>query len=324
MVTVQGPAIFRAQSHVPSELGCRYDGYDADRLFDAERSDLLTKKGPMMLESMLTADLCRVGRRLLIGDYGLLSLWIAVGLLAMVCQSSTASETGSLKMRFVFESQPPAPERINLPPGFPLAAGSVQDEKLLVSPESKGIKNVVVYVYTGRNGTKLDLPPAKNQKRRLVMANGRFAPHILIAQAGDTLEMIQRGPLGYNANLHFFANNPQGMIVAPGQNQEIHLAKPEPAPIPVECNIHPWMRAYVVILDHPFAAVSDRDGSLTIKGLPIDRPLIFRVFHESLLIRNVTIAGEDIEWKKNRFEFKLKPGENDLGDIMVPAESLDR
>jgi hypothetical protein len=38
--------------------------------------------------------------------------------------------------------------------------------------------------------------------------------------------------------------------------------------IPVKCNQHPWMKAYIGVLKHPFFAVSAEDGSFTIKGVP--------------------------------------------------------
>ena len=38
--------------------------------------------------------------------------------------------------------------------------------------------------------------------------------------------------------------------------------------IPVKCNVHPWMRAYIGVVGHPFFAVTGDDGTFTIKGLP--------------------------------------------------------
>jgi hypothetical protein len=38
--------------------------------------------------------------------------------------------------------------------------------------------------------------------------------------------------------------------------------------IPVKCNVHPWMRAYIGVVSHPFFAVTGEDGTYTIKGLP--------------------------------------------------------
>jgi hypothetical protein len=94
--------------------------------------------------------------------------------------------------------------------------------------------------------------------------------------------------------------------------------------MPVDCNIHPWMRAYVVVLDHPLAGVSDLESKLTIEGLPKDESLTFRVFHEAGRIDRVTMSGTETEWKRSRFSVVLTAGEKDLGDILIPATSLNR
>ncbi len=79
----------------------------------------------------------------------------------------------------------------------------------------------------------------------------------------------------------FFANSRQAISIQPGMAEQIPISKAEKSPLPVDCNIHPWMHAYVVVLDHPFVAASDSDGNISLPGLPIDLPLRFRVFHEA-------------------------------------------
>ena len=49
--------------------------------------------------------------------------------------------------------------------------------------------------------------------------------------------------------------------------------------IPVKCNVHPWMRAYIGVVAHPFFAVTGDDGTFTIKGLPPGTYTI-EVWHE--------------------------------------------
>jgi len=49
------------------------------------------------------------------------------------------------------------------------------------------------------------------------------------------------------------------------------ITKTFPTPemmIPVQCNQHPWMRAYINVMTHPYFAVSAADGKYTIKNLP--------------------------------------------------------
>jgi hypothetical protein len=104
----------------------------------------------------------------------------------------------------------------------------------------------------------------------------------------------------------------------------VKVEKAEPAPIPVDCNIHPWMRAYVVAVDHPFVAVSDKNGEIEIKGLPAGEKLSFRLYHEAATgsIKEVLVNGKATELKKNVLELDIKSGMNDFGTITIPANAL--
>lgn len=246
----------------------------------------------------------------------IVSFWSLLGV------ANAVAEDATLKMRFVFDGVPPATKHVEIRPAIAPAGCPVVDETLLVDPKSRGIRNVVVYVYTGRGGSKLDLPPHKGEKLRMVMANARFDPHILLARAGDTLELIDRGPNQHNANVNFFRTPPRGPVIPVNQPNPIPMPQPEPAPVPVECNIHPWMRAYIVLLDHPFAAVSDSDGNITIDGLPTETNFVFQVFHEAGRIDRVGMDGVETDWNRGRFIVDLAAGVNDLGDILVPSKSL--
>jgi hypothetical protein len=45
------------------------------------------------------------------------------------------------------------------------------------------------------------------------------------------------------------------------------MDKPE-LMIPVGCDVHPWMRAYISVLTNPFFAITAEGGAFEIKGLP--------------------------------------------------------
>lgn len=249
-------------------------------------------------------------------------LFPAVALLLIVSMPARA-ETGDLKIHFEYAGDAPDPSAIDVNKDVQFCGKSkLMNERLLVNPKNKGVKNVVVYVYTGRGGSKLDpVPPAE---KTLTLANDlcRFEPHIVIAQTGDTLKVTNPDAVGHNANLGFFNNKQQNFTIPAGQEKSVALEESEPAPIPVDCNIHPWMKSYVVVLDHPFAAVSDENGDLTIKGLPAGEELVFRVYHEAGGIKEVEINGKSEEWSRSRFEVDIKPGMNDLGTVVIPANAL--
>jgi plastocyanin len=235
-------------------------------------------------------------------------------------------ETGTLRARFVHGGVAPEAEKINVNKDiefcgrFPLT-----NESLIVDKKNLGIKNVVFYVFTGRRGSKLEAVERTPKTVTLAIENCRFEPHILCMQAGDTLNIVQRDRVGHNANLNLFANSAYSEFVPPGGPQSIKLEKAEPAPIPIDCNIHPWMRAYLVVLDHPFVSVSDDQGNIEIKDLPAGNELVFRMYHESSLrIPELEIDGRKVATDRNLIRLMIKPGMNDLGSIVIPSDLFGR
>lgn len=243
--------------------------------------------------------------------------------IAACWNATTASaETGSLTMQFVFDGVAPVPEKvvpnkdIDFCGKFPLV-----EESLLVDNVTLGIRNVIVCAY------KLDddlVDAAKNQTRVLANEGCRFEPRIVCAQVGDTLKVTNPDTVGHNANISFFKNKEANPMIPAGGAVEIQLTEEEPAPIPVVCNIHPWMKAYVVVNEHSFAGVSGEDGTLTITGLPAGEEIEFRVYHELGKIADVIVDGKPATWKRSRFDVKIKAGENNLGTVIVPASAFEK
>jgi len=250
-------------------------------------------------------------------------LMLSAVALLLIPSIPVMAETGDLKIHFEYGGDAPAPSAIDVNKDVQFCGKSkLMNERLLVNPKNKGVKNVVVYVYTGRGGSKLDAVPAANKTLTLANDACRFEPHIVIAQTGDTLKVTNPDSVGHNANLGFFNNKQQNFTIPAGQEKTVALEENEPAPIPVDCNIHPWMKSYVVVLDHPFAAVSDENGDLMIKGLPAGEELVFRVYHEAGGIKEVEINGKSEEWSRSRFKVDVKPGMNDLGTVVIPEDAL--
>ena len=247
---------------------------------------------------------------------------VAVALLAHMVPVS--AETGDLKVRFQYGGDAPKQTPVNATAdGAFCGKQGLLDESLIVNPENKGIKNVILAIYTGRGGSKLDpVDPAKNT---ITLANSgcRFEPHVVIAQVGDTLKVTNPDPVGHNANLQFFNNAAKNPMIPPNQEVLFELTESEPGIVNVSCNIHPWMKALLLVVDHPFAGVSDDNGEVIIKGIPVGKH-VFRANHESGKIEKVTVEGKGEQWERSRFELEIKPGMNDLGTVVLPADAFDK
>lgn len=127
------------------------------------------------------------------------------------------------------------------------------------------LPNVFVYVKSGRAG---DSFPAPKWPVSLTQVGCMFRPHVLGVMVGQPIEVTSSDPTTHNVHFVPRINRAWNYSVLPGSPPlHVRFAKPE-IMIPVTCNQHPWMYAYVGVLDNPFFAVTGEDGRFTIKGLP--------------------------------------------------------
>ena len=141
--------------------------------------------------------------------------------------------------------------------------GKAYDESLVVN-KSGALANAFIYVKTARrkNLRHSSTPVTIDQ------SGCWFRPRVMGIQAGQTLQVINSDPVTHNihpmAEVNREWNHSQGAGDPPIARRFI---KPE-IMIPVKCNIHSWMHAFIGVLTHPYFAVSKDDGTFEIKNLP--------------------------------------------------------
>ena len=249
----------------------------------------------------------------------------AVPALALLAFGYAANlHAADLTMRFVYDGKPPKPKPIEIRADKNYFADKqIVDESLLVHPENRGIANVAVYLYTGRRAVKP--PPTPHQPRtvELTTKDGRLLPRIAAARVGDTIQVNNEDEVGHNFNFSFFNNPPVGYTIAPNEPQRRLIKETEPAPVPVSCNIHPWPRAYLICVDHPYVGVSDENGVVTIKDLPKGLDLTFRVFHESFAkFENVNLNGQMVKWPRRLFTQTFSADDFDMGTVTLKPDQF--
>lgn len=131
-----------------------------------------------------------------------------------------------------------------------------------------------------------------------------FEPHVFGLRAGQSLRIINADPTQHNVHptprMNQEWNQTQG-INAPPMVKTFPRAE---VMIPIRCNQHPWMRAYVGVLNHPYFAISDRLGQFEIRGLPAGTYKL-AVWHE--------MFGEQ------EIEITVVPGESRNADFTFDA-----
>ena len=117
----------------------------------------------------------------------------------------------------------------------------------------------------------------------------RYVPHVLGIQTGQPLKIVNADPTTHNTHPAPKANAEWNKSQAPGGEPfEEKFARPEVV-IPFKCNQHPWEKAYVGVLSHPFFAVSGEDGAFRIGGLP-PGDYTLAAWHEKLGVQEVKLT----------------------------------
>ncbi len=251
--------------------------------------------------------------------------------------SISTCNAADLRMRLVYEGTTPKSRAIDVDRDISFCGKHpLIVEDLLINRENGGIANAVVYLNVGRRQgmvkiDSLNLPAAEKRQVELVSKHCRFEPRVILARSGDTLAYRNLDTVSHNPNISF-VKNAAWSIARPKRGSAVMYddLESEPAPIPIGCNIHPWMKTWLIVLDHRFVAISDENGFLEIKGLPDDRELVFRVWHEQVRFRQAEViihdagnpAGRREEWKLNKFKRTLSAGVNDLGTVSVSGDHL--
>jgi hypothetical protein len=214
---------------------------------------------------------------------------------------------GHLKGRFVYDGVRPEPKRLDTP-----RAGDVEvfDESLVVD-EHGGLANVVLSVVTKQVAVHPKYAATDDAVVRIKSKAFRFEPHVAKLRVSQTLEIHNAEVQPHNFMLHPAADTPISVLLESGSSFSHHFQRSQKLPTPVADAIHPWMRGYVIVCDHPYAAVTNSNGTFKIRNLPVGE-LEFVVWHE----RTGWLDARP-GWEKGRFTQVIAPGENDLGTVRV-------
>ena len=231
---------------------------------------------------------------------------------------------GTLRAKFVVDGKVPEPTKVNAAADPVCAALNIMTENLVVGKDGS-LKNLAIMIDKKSKAKDIHPDLEKPATKPIILDNKNcvFTPHVLVVLPGQTITVTNSDTMGHNANFNFFNNMPVNFLIPAGGSKDLAIVKDEPAPIPVECNVHPWMKAHLIVPEHPCVGISGADGVLEIANLPVGM-VTFRVWHELGTIDEATVGGKKEKWARGRMEIEIKEGVNDLGTIKIAAEKFSK
>jgi plastocyanin len=216
---------------------------------------------------------------------------------AVVDPSTAGSITGIVKL----DGTPPAFRPIDMS----AEAACLQANPSPVAPPvvvmgtHGALANVVVYVKSGLGSYRFDTPTAPvvlDQKGCM------YEPRVLAAMVNQSLEVHNEDQTIHNVHPMPRENKPWNKSEPVGDPPiQATFTKPELA-IPIACNIHPWMRAFLFVFAHPYFDITPKSGEFALKNLPPGTYTI-EAWQERFGFQDQTVTVAAKETKSIEFTF---------------------
>jgi plastocyanin len=201
----------------------------------------------------------------------LLALFLVAAPPAAAAQTPASSDSGTLSGRITLNGL--APRLANLPVtrDMKTCGSSKQDESLEV--KDSGVKNAVVWL--------ADVPTPKDYKppkEKLDQQGCVFLPHVLVAPVGATVDVVNSDKALHNVRAQAGADRLFNYAMPiPGHVVPTKLKKE--GIFKLSCDVHPWMRGWLLALPTTRYAVSGEDGTYRIADLPPGKHKL-KIWHE--------------------------------------------
>ena len=202
--------------------------------------------------------------------------YVSVLVLSICALALHAEDGGSIKGSVVYDGVPPDMKPFKVDDGAvaDCKCAQVDNDTLIVDPTTKAIKWSIIRLMIEPK----DAPPKAAKLAQLDQKGCHFEPHVVVSAPGEDVEFLNGdgspGNMGAIHNIHSmgydFVNKEFNQAHQPGASKimkgSVYFKDPEI--VQINCNMHGWMKSFVVVHDPRYCAVTGADGKFEIKNVP--------------------------------------------------------
>ena len=179
---------------------------------------------------------------------------------------STALDAGTLKGHVKYDGKAPKPKRLRMdadPVCGSSHSGPVRSENFKMAKDGS-MEDALVYLKNVKYSGGVPSEPAVLDQKGCI-----YVPHVFGMMAGQ--ELLIKNSDATLHNIHSMPKvNKEFNFAMPKvvKKKKASFAKSEPDPFYIKCDVHPWMKTWVLVSDHPYYAVTDKNGNFSIDNIP--------------------------------------------------------
>ena len=204
--------------------------------------------------------------------------------------------------KVVLKGTPPAEKEIDLSkdPNCGLARKAPLKTRFYVTDGSGGLADVIVYIKGGLEGKKFDAPATPAVLDQL---GCEYTPYVMAMQTKQKLQVKNSDPTFHNIHPmpQVPGNKEENKAQLAGAPPLVFTFESQEIPVKFTCNVHNWMIAYVAVIDHPFFAVSGKDGTFEIP-LPPPGRYVLEAFHRKFHGTAGKLVSQEITVRKGELQ----------------------
>ena len=197
---------------------------------------------------------------------------------------------GSITGTVTLHGERPASRTFKISRDTHACGKEIQSDSLIVSAGGKGVKNAIVSI-VGIGAGKAARPHRSEAPGVLDQKGCMFTPHVLVVDVGSwVIYKNSSDPVSHNTNVvSKFGQGFNRLLPSGGASDPMQLNEAER--LRVKCDIHPWMVAWVAVMDNPYWALTDGEGKFEIDNVP-QGTYTLKFWHEKLKKHEMTVTVE--------------------------------
>lgn len=224
---------------------------------------------------------------------------IRTALLVTLINSAIASAqppTGSITGTIRYTGVVPPNTRIMTTDG-----NTIMHNDIVVHPKTKGLRDVIVLLeWKEKTAADAKAAPVLIDQKDMV-----FLPRVVTVHEGRKVRFENSDNCNHCVDARSVVEgNSFNVATQMGQPYE-HRFKAQKNPIPIGCILHNWMRAHVLVVPHPYHAVTAADGRFTVASVPVGKHTLHLIHPDTNHRETIAVevhkdraAEVSVEWKK--------------------------